>query len=486
MTFYTLLCFLPILGLLGVSLWRGVRPAVYFSLALTTVIFFGSGSSLRVFAASLVNAMAGTLQILMIILGAMLLYDVMSQKGYLRRIEVSLEQIHPQRELRFWFLALFLTAFFESVAGFGTPGAIVPLLLIRLGFPAVLSISSVLLIDGLFAVSGAVGTPVTVGLKVPLGLSELQVREIYTWAGGAIGLAGIVIIFFVHRSLPREGGPSVRIKGWLMFAALMGPFALLAGFLRELTGIVSSLIMAAVSVIFIFTRRRIPLRPWAPYGVLVFFLLLPKLIPPLHMLLGPELAVENLFGTGIKAGLQPLRSPLFPFLVAALFALILAGDFRVSLGPVFRKTAGVFLILFPSLAITQLMLHGGTEQTPSIVEALAEVFQRSGAAYPVLSPFIGVLGAFMTGSTTVSNLIFGPVQYTAAQTLGYSSSLILGLQLAGGSLGNAVCLFNIIAAASVAEVRDYRGILRRNLLPVLLATLVISAVGMIGLWLTGR
>src|SRR6056297_401063 len=98
---------------------------------------------------------------------------------------------------------------------------------------------------------------------------------------------------------------------------------------------------------------------------------------------------------------------------------------------------------------------------------------------------IGVIGAFVTGSTTVSNIIFGSVQYNAAMSLGIQPEIILGLQLAGASLGNAVCLFNIIAAAAVAGISNFKGVLKKNLVPVLIASLIITGVGYALIYLMG-
>ena len=107
-----------------------------------------------------------------------------------------------------FFLALFLTAFFESVAGFGTPGVVVPLLLIGMGFSPALSITAVLLFNGLFAASGAVGTPVTVGLVGPLGLEPETVTRVYTLAG--IGLACVAVpVMALLQRLNRELGKTI-------------------------------------------------------------------------------------------------------------------------------------------------------------------------------------------------------------------------------------------------------------------------------------
>lgn len=42
----------------------------------------------------------------------------------------------------------------------------------------------------------------------------------------------------------------------------------------------------------------------------------------------------------------------------------------------------------------------------------------TGSAYPLLSPFVGMLGCFMTGSNTDSNVVFGVLHRDAALLLG--------------------------------------------------------------------
>jgi len=408
----------------------------------------------------------------------------MEQKGYLDGIKDSLSRIHPDRNFRFFFLALFLTAFFESVAGFGTPGAIVPLILISIGFSPVLSIAAVLMIDGFFAISGAVGTPVIAGLEIPLGLSPAAVGNIYLYASMAILVSGFVVILFVYKYLRQETGSKITPSGWILYLAILIPYVLASYFLRELTGIIASLVMAIFAYAFLFRDKSFQWRPWMPYLLLVVLLLLPKLFPAFGDLLAYEVNFTSIYGTGVNASLQPFRSPLIPFIIAAAFALYRVKDFRVNLKPVVSKTVAVFLVLFPSLAITQMMLNSGGI-VPSMIESLAGVFVRAGDTYPVFSPLIGVIGAFVTGSTTVSNIIFGSVQYNTALSLGIQPEIILGLQLAGASLGNAVCLFNIIAAAAVAGISNFKGILKKNLVPVLIASLIITGVGYALIYLIG-
>ena len=44
--------------------------------------------------------------------------------------------------------------------------------------------------------------------------------------------------------------------------------------------------------------------------------------------------------------------------------------------------------------------------------------QVVGSAWPLIAPFVGVLGAFIAGSNTVSNILFGGFQFSVAETLG--------------------------------------------------------------------
>jgi lactate permease len=485
MSFLTsLLAFLPILLLLLVSIMMSVPKGIAAGLAATIVLFFTGGGNIPTFFAGLTSAFVGTVGILMIIFGAVLLYHVMEQTGYIKRLQSSLATVHPNRTFRFYFLAIFLTAFFEAVSGFGTPGAIVPPLLIAMGYPPVLSIAVVLLIDGLFAMAGAVGTPVLAGLELPLDLDAKAVGTVYQVASLAILLAGFAVMAFIDHTLRKETGEKANAACWALVPGILVPFAVFAPALREISGILSALFLAALAYVFLFRDRRLNWRPWLPYGLLVMLLLLPRLLPELAGILAARIEFTDIYGTEVDTTFQPLRSPLIPFVAASLFAMALAQDFRINLKPVATKTFAVFVVLFPSLAITQLMIHSGGEG-PSMIDAIAGVFAGAGPFYPLVSPLLGVIGSFVTGSTTVSNIIFGPVQANAAVVLGLPAEVILGLQLAGGSLGNAVCLFNIIAAATVAGLKEYRDILRINLLPVLAASLLCSVVGYAAILILG-
>ncbi|WP_235893377.1 L-lactate permease [Litoribacter populi] len=141
----------------------------------------------------------------MIVFGAAFLFNLMQKNGLIDKINSSVAGLHHTSEVRFFLLALGLTGFFEGVAGFGTPGAIVPLLLISLGYNAVLSVSVVLLFNGLFAIFGAVGTPLTIGIQIPLQLSEGLMFEIGIISALISLLVVFLWLFYVFRMFAAYG-----------------------------------------------------------------------------------------------------------------------------------------------------------------------------------------------------------------------------------------------------------------------------------------
>ena len=77
-----------------------------------------------------------------------------------------------------------------------------------------------------------------------------------------------------------------------------------------------------------------------------------------------------------------------------------------------------------------------TMQHAGMTQLLAEALSAgTGALFPLISPFIGALGAFMTGSNTNSNVVFGQLQQQTAVALNLSVPWILAAQTAGGAIG---------------------------------------------------
>jgi lactate permease len=101
-----------------------------------------------------------------------------------------------------------------------------------------------------------------------------------------------------------------------------------------------------------------------------------------------------------------------------------------------------------------------TMQHAGMTQLLAEVISaNTGALYPILAPFIGALGAFMTGSNTNSNVVFGSLQMQTAETLGVTVAVILAAQTAGGAIGSMFAPAKVVVGVSTVEGAEESSVL---------------------------
>ena len=109
---------------------------------------------------------------------------------------------------------------------------------------------------------------------------------------------------------------------------------------------------------------------------------------------------------------------------------------------------------------------------------------QTGGMFPLLSPVIGWVGVFMTGSVVNSNTLFAHLQAVTAAQIGTSDALLVAANTAGGVMAKLVSPQSIaIAAASVGLVGQESAIMRSTLAAsicllayVCLCTLLLSAV----------
>lgn len=80
----------------------------------------------------------------------------------------------------------------------------------------------------------------------------------------------------------------------------------------------------------------------------------------------------------------------------------------------------------------------------------------------------------MSGSNTVSNMLFASLQYEIAISLGtISPVVVLSLQNIGGAAGNMICVNNVVAVCATTGVSGCEGrIIRINLIPCFVYCLV--------------
>ena len=110
------------------------------------------------------------------------------------------------------------------------------------------------------------------------------------------------------------------------------------------------------------------------------------------------------------------------------------------------------------------------------------VAQASGVVFPIASPFIGVLGAFMTGSNTNSNVMFGVLQVEAANTLGIGAVTIASVQSIGASMGSTLAPAKVLVATTLTGLTGRESEILRLVIPYVLGLVLL--VGLEALLLT--
>jgi lactate permease len=153
-------------------------------------------------------------------------------------------------------------------------------------------------------------------------------------------------------------------------------------------------------------------------------------------------------------------------------------------GSLRQIAAGTVRPMLPvTLGILAMVALAAVMEQAGMIQALAEALAgAAGSGFGLVSPWIGALGAFVTGSNTSSNLMFGALQANTARLLGLDVPLVLALQNVGGALGSVVSPTKVIVAVSTLGLAGQEGRVMRPL-ALRLAVLLLLTTLAVGLGL---
>jgi lactate permease len=230
------------------------------------------------------------------------------------------------------------------------------------------------------------------------------------------------------------------------------------------------------------------LKAWFPYFCIAFLLVLTR-VPVLGikaLLQSRRISIPRLFGVeGANFSFAvPYNPGIFPFMVISLITGFACGLSGKEVGRIWRSTArqliAVAMALFCGFGMVQIMRYSNVNLSghPSMLQQIAaSMAENVGRMFPVLSPIIGIIGAFVSGSCTVSSILFSPLQFQTAMMLGIGTAEIIALQLAGGALGSMICINNVIAVTSTTGAAGAEGkIIVTNMAPCFIYYLFILIV----------
>jgi lactate permease len=217
------------------------------------------------------------------------------------------------------------------------------------------------------------------------------------------------------------------------------------------------------------------IRAWAPYAVLAALLVLTRIIDPVKNFLTSTLVLKwsNILGTGMSNDIALLYLPGAMFVTVHILTILLHGmdssEIKASWTETIGKITSPVIALLFAVAMVQIMIQSGQSAgIDSMLVVLSEATaDAAGDVYPFFAALVGAFGAFIAGSNTVSDILFGTFQYHVAADLGVSKTIIVAAQTVGGAIGNLIAIHNVVAALAVVGLVGEEGrVIRLELIPL--------------------
>ena len=237
------------------------------------------------------------------------------------------------------------------------------------------------------------------------------------------------------------------------------------------------------------------MRAWFPYVLVGLLLVLTRLdtIPLKEWLQVGNIEWSNILGSEISAAINPLYLPGAVFVVVVLLTFFIQKMNLRELGAAAAVSAktlrGTALALAFAVPMARVFLNSDVagEDIVSMPIVLAQSMAAvTGGTWPLFSPVIGALGAFIAGSNTISNMMFSLFQFSTAEQIGISGAVIVALQAVGGAAGNMICVHNVVAASATVGLNGREGsLIRIVLIPMTYYLLAAGVLGTLAIYALG-
>lgn len=530
------LAVLPIVALLVFLVplrWRAPEAAPMAMFAAGVIALLAFRTPWHTLAVACGKGVWDAIFILYVIWPALLLYQVTKQAGAYDALRRGITRFSRNELFLILALCWVFASFLQGIAGFGAPVAVIVPLLITIGVKPVYSVTFAVLAHAWGRFFGTLG----VGWLATVQTADLSDPTRAAFESGLLILIpcylGGLLVVWLYGRMPalRHGWPLVLILGTILGVGQM----LVALFSPEL----STFLAAAVALVALYPLSRwrrygdpvsgIPDRPamaegaaagieeqeegepvmslrmsFLPYVVLPVVTLSALLIPPVNDALSawrvglPFPAVST--GYGVHNGAVDAYAPITILTHPGTMLLITSavvwivyrsigyyGAWRIRHAPepihtgllVDAIPASVPVITF--LVTSRILDHSG--QSLTIAHGIADVSPP--LVYAFIASVIGALGAFMTSSSTASNVLFGGVQSDVAHLHGLRVESVIAGQAAGSAYGNAIAPANIVLGTSIAGIKGQEGAVLRRTIGWTVVVAVLTGVGTIILVLAG-
>ena len=527
-----LIAFLPILATLVLMMvfnWPAKR-CLMISWAMAFVIgILGFNVDIGALAAGSAYGMLSAIEVIIIITGAILVMNTLKASGATAAINRGFMNICPDKRVQACIIGFSFCSFIEAAAGFGTPAALAGPLLVSLVFPPMAAAMITLIFDSTAVSFGAVGTPVSTGLTMlGLGGDAQFAADFGFWTAVPHAVMGtflpLIVLMMTTKFFSKEKSfkPALEAAPFALFSGLSFtvPMLIITKFIGyEFASLLGALISIAVSVVAAKAGFLVPkktwdfgnsedwdyewqatckvspvaesdmplLKAWVPYVLIAAILVITR-IPQLGikgLLTGGApfvVGIQNLFGfENLDWNLKWAYLPGTVFILVALITNLYHGmsmqKVKESWQATFKQVSGAAVALLFGLALVEVMKYKNADGVSMMVSMANALANLGDSLYVVIAPFIGVLGAFVSGSATVSMTLFVNLQFDTANALDLPAVLMVSMQCVGAAIGNMVCINNAVAASATIGTSGREGkLIKMNAIPMVIYSLGTVAV----------
>lgn len=478
--------------------WKAAIAAAVVA-AIEALLYWKTPASIVGMAAVEGGAMA-LWPIVLVIVAAVFTYNLVCETGGMDVIKSLLTSVSSDKRVLVILVAWCFGGFMEGMAGFGTAIAIPAGMLLAMGFDPLFSCLVCLISNGFPTPWGSIGIPtVTVanllGYPNTISLSTMQSIQ-----------AAIFFLIVPFLLVILTGKGTKALKGMVGLCLVSGlsfiiPMLLVSYTLgAELVMVIASVCSLALTVLM---AKRVKTDPEyqisssiekkdesaaksvdlkqalvavAPFlFIFVFLLGTSKMVPPINQFLSQFSSTVYFVNDESATTFSWINTPgVWIFISAILGGLIQKASFETFKNvfvSTLKQMSGSIMVMISVLAAAKIMIYSGM-----ISDIAKFAIGAMGSLYPIIAPWLGALGTFVTGSGTSSGVLFGQVQADAAAALNMDPYWVVGLNAIGVGVGKMLSPQSIaIALSAVGGLKEDSKLLKM-VLPYGAVFLVLTSV----------
>ncbi|HUF39886.1 MAG TPA: L-lactate permease [Anaerolineales bacterium] len=477
---------LLILYLMVARRWGAARAGIagYLAAVLLAATAFGAG--LDALWVAHAKSLLLSFDVLYIVWAAYLHFRIADEAGAITALGRGLRRLTADPGMLALVLGFAFASFLQGIGGFGVPIAIVAPMLIGLGFDPLAAVVIPAIGHSWAVTFGSLGS----SFQALIASTGLPGEALEVPSAALLGLMAVGAGFgTAHAAAGAAGLRRLWLQTLLLSVGMaLVQFGLAAAGLWNMAATGAGAAGLGLSV-FLATRDRSarpaqwtvedprPIRAaFGAYAALVAIMAAIQLIGPVNDLLGaaaltlefPEVRTSQGFTVPSETGRVIhwfshggailVYASLAGYLIFRRLGLYGPGTGGRILRDTARGVRSSTVSILAMVAMASVMSHAG--MTDTLARGIAAAV---GAGFPLVSPWIGAFGAFMTGSNTNSNVVFAALQQRTAEILALSIPWLLGAQTAGGAIGSIVAPTKIVVGAATAGLEGREGEVIRKL-----------------------